>query len=84
MDQFAVAFGEADKALVLNCDSLKYKVVDCNLGEYVLAIINTNKARKLEESKYNERFEECRTALKALQQEINITNFYCSMPKSWI
>lgn len=74
MDQFAVAFGEADKALVLNCDSLKYKVVDCNLGDYVLAIINTNKARKLEESKYNERFDECKEALVALQQEINITN----------
>ena len=74
MDQFAVAFGEADKALVLNCDSLKYKVVDCNLGDYVLAIINTNKTRKLEDSKYNERFEECRTALKALQTEININN----------
>ncbi|RZL15497.1 MAG: galactokinase, partial [Pedobacter sp.] len=25
MDQFAIAFGEANKALVLNCDTLKYK-----------------------------------------------------------
>ncbi|RZL49133.1 MAG: galactokinase [Pedobacter sp.] len=74
MDQFSVAFGEADKAIVLNCDTLKYKVVDCNLGEYVLAIINTNKARKLEESKYNERFEECKSALNTLQTEINIQN----------
>lgn len=74
MDQFAIAFGEADKALVLNCDTLKYKVVDCNLGDYVLAIINTNKTRKLEESKYNERFAECGVALKALQAEININN----------
>lgn len=74
MDQFAIAFGEANKALVLNCDTLKYKVVDCNLGEYRLAIINTNKSRKLEESKYNERFEECGIALKALQKEIKIDN----------
>jgi len=74
MDQFAIAFGEANKALVLNCDTLKYKVVDCNLGDYMLAIINTNKSRKLEESKYNERFEECGIALKALQQEIKIDN----------
>jgi len=74
MDQFAIAFGEAHKALVLNCDTLKYKVVDCNLGDYRLAIINTNKSRKLEESKYNERFEECGIALKALQQEIKIDN----------
>jgi len=74
MDQFAIAFGEANKALVLNCDTLKYKVVDCNLGDYRLAIINTNKSRKLEESKYNERFEECGIALKALQQEIKVDN----------
>ncbi|KQC00915.1 galactokinase [Pedobacter sp. Hv1] len=74
MDQFAIAFGEADKALVLNCYTLKYKVVDCDLGDYQLAIINTNKTRKLEESKYNERFAQCGTALAALQQEINIHN----------
>ncbi|RZK42330.1 MAG: galactokinase [Pedobacter sp.] len=74
MDQFSIAFGETDKAIVLNCDTLKYKTVDCKLGDYVLAIINTNKTRKLEESKYNERVEECQTALEALQQEITISN----------
>jgi galactokinase len=74
MDQFAVAFGEKDKALMLNCDTLEYKAVDSNLGEYVLAIVNTNKPRKLAESKYNERVSECRTALEALQQELNIQN----------
>ncbi len=74
MDQFAVAFGEKDKALMLNCDTLEYKAVDSNLGEYVLAIINTNKPRKLAESKYNERVQECQTALKALQEELDIQN----------
>lgn len=72
MDQFAVAFGEKDKALMLNCDTLEYKAVDTNLGDYVLAIINTNKPRKLAESKYNERVQECQTALKSLQQELDI------------
>jgi galactokinase len=72
MDQFAVAFGEKDKALMLNCDTLEYKAVNTNLGEYVLAIINTNKPRKLAESKYNERVQECQAALKALQQELDI------------
>src|ERR1700744_6061944 len=74
MDQFAVAFGEKDKALMLNCDTLEYKAVDSNLGEYILAIINTNKPRKLAESKYNERVQECHTALKALQQQLDIQN----------
>jgi galactokinase len=72
MDQFAVAFGEKDKALMLNCDTLEYKAVNSNMGDYVLAIINTNKPRKLAESRYNERVEECQAALKALQQELDI------------
>ncbi|RFZ94744.1 galactokinase [Mucilaginibacter conchicola] len=72
MDQFAVAFGEENKALKLDCNSLDYEAVDSNLGNYVLAIINTNKPRKLAESKYNERVHECQTALKALQQQLNI------------
>jgi len=78
MDQFAVAFGEKDKAIVLNCDTLKYDIVPSNLGNYVLAIINTNKSRKLVESKYNERVEECQTALKALNKELNI-HYLCDI-----
>jgi len=74
MDQFAVAFGESNKALVLNCDTLKHKAVDCNLGDYHLAIINTNKPRKLAESKYNERVAECQTALDELNKEIKLHN----------
>src|SRR5215207_6178029 len=74
MDQFSIAFGEKDKALMLNCDTLKYKAVDCNLGDYVLAIINTNKPRKLAESKYNERVSECQTALGQLNQEVKLNN----------
>lgn len=74
MDQFAIAFGQQDKALILDCDSLKYKVVECNLGDNILAIINTKKPRSLAESKYNERVAECQSALNSLQQEISITH----------
>ncbi|HWZ15174.1 MAG TPA: galactokinase [Mucilaginibacter sp.] len=74
MDQFAVAFGEKNKALMLNCDTLDYQAVDTNLGDYILAIINTNKPRKLAESKYNERVLECQAALAALQQKLDIKN----------
>ena len=74
MDQFAVAFGEKNKALILNCDTLDYSAVDCNLGKYALAIINTNKPRKLAESKYNERVSECQTALAQLNEELDLHN----------
>jgi galactokinase len=78
MDQFAVAFGEKDKALMLNCDTLDYQAVDSNLGSHVLAIINTNKPRKLAESKYNERVQECAAALAVLKQELDI-NHLCDI-----
>jgi len=74
MDQFAVAFGEKNKAIVLDCNTLKNKLVDINLGNYVLAIINTNKPRELADSKYNERVAECQTALKLLNEEITLHN----------
>lgn len=74
MDQFAVTFGEKNKALKLNCESLDYQAVECDLADNLLAIINTNKPRKLAESKYNERVSECAEALKALQAELSIDN----------
>ncbi|WP_293306069.1 galactokinase [Pedobacter sp. UBA5917] len=78
MDQFAVAFGEKNKAIVLDCETLKYKMVDVDLGNYVLAIINTNKPRELADSKYNERVAECQTALKQLNEEITL-HYLCEL-----
>lgn len=78
MDQFAVTFGEKDKAIVLDCETLKYKMVDVDLGKYVLAIINTNKPRELADSKYNERVAECQIALKQLNEEITL-NYLCEL-----
>ena len=74
MDQFAVTFGQRDKAILLNCDSLQYELLPFATGDYVLAIINTNKARTLADSKYNERFAECGAALKALKKELAANN----------
>lgn len=72
MDQFAVAFGAENKAIRLDCNTLDYQLVDCDLGDQYLAIINTNKPRKLTESKYNERVAECQQGLNALKKELEI------------
>jgi galactokinase len=74
MDQFAVAFGQRDKAMVLNCETLAYEQVQVKLGDYVLVIINTNKPRNLAESMYNVRVQECHIALEALKKELFINN----------
>ena len=72
MDQFAVAFGKKDNAILLNCDTLDYQYIPFQTGEYILTIINTNKPRSLVESKYNERFTECGEALMAIKKELSV------------
>ncbi|MBI5858784.1 MAG: galactokinase [Sphingobacteriales bacterium] len=78
MDQFAVAMGQKNKAILLNCDSLEYEYIPFNTGNHVLAVINTNKPRTLVDSKYNERFAECGAALKALKKEL-VINSLCEL-----
>jgi galactokinase len=74
MDQFAVTFGEENKAILLDCDSLDYELLPFDTGNYSLVIINTNKTRSLADSKYNERFAQCGAALKALKKEFDAKN----------
>ena len=74
MDQFAVAMGQKDKAILLNCDTLEYEYLPFETGDYVLAIINSNKQRTLADSKYNERFMQCGAALKLLKTGLSATH----------
>lgn len=72
MDQFAIGMGKADHAILLDCNTLKYKYAPLDLGDSTIVIANTNKRRELGESKYNERRSECERALSQLQAEIKI------------
>jgi galactokinase len=74
MDQFAVGMGKKDKAILLDCNSLSYKYADVKLLDYAIVIMNTNKRRALNESKYNERRSECEEALKIIQKEKKVEN----------
>ena len=72
MDQFAVAHGKKDAAILLKCDSLEWKHFPLILDGYQLIIANTNYPRKLSDSKYNERRSECEEAVNILKQKYNI------------
>ncbi|RLL43833.1 galactokinase [Oceanobacillus piezotolerans] len=74
MDQFAVGMGKENHAMLLNCDTLEYKYAPIHLSNHVILIINTNKARKLADSKYNERHAECEAALRDLQKKLRINS----------
>jgi galactokinase len=74
MDQFSVGMGKENHAVFLNTETLKYELVPVQVEGYKLIIANTNKPRKLTDSKYNERRRECEQALKQLNQESNEFN----------
>lgn len=67
MDQFAIGMGQLDHAILLDTNTLDYEMVPAEFGEYVIAIMNTNKRRELADSKYNQRRAECEMALSRLQ-----------------
>lgn len=68
MDQFAIAMGKKDHAILLNCDTLAYEYVPFQLENHKIVIINSNKKRSLAESNYNERRESCEEALETFRQ----------------
>lgn len=67
MDQFASAMGKKGHAILLDCNTLDYEYIPLVLDGYETVIINSNKKRSLQESKYNERRAECERALSLLQ-----------------
>lgn len=74
MDQFAIGMGKEDCAILLDCNTLKYSYAKLNLDGYKIVIANTNKQRKLADSKYNERRSECDSALKEIQKVKDISS----------
>lgn len=69
MDQFAVANGKKDHAILLMCDTLEFKHVPFNSGSHKIVIGNTNKRRGLVESEYNTRRSQCEQAVRYLQAQ---------------
>lgn len=72
MDQFAVGMAKTDRAILLDCNTLDYKYVTLKLDNHSILIANTNKRRGLADSAYNERRNECDTALAELQTKLDI------------
>lgn len=66
MDQFACANGVEDHAVMLDTRSLEMKAVPLPPGTAIV-IADTSVRRKLTQSGYNERREDCETAVRLLQ-----------------
>ena len=84
MDQFIIASGKKKHAELLDCNTLEYEYVPLDLGDYRFVVMNTNKVRKLADSKYNERRAQCEQALKILQDNGIKIEALCQLtPADW-
>ncbi len=84
MDQFIISVGKKDTAIKLNCATLEYEYAPLNMGDWRFVVMNTNKQRRLADSKYNERRSECEKALEILQNNgVNIKALCELTPSEW-
>jgi len=64
MDQFVIAFGKKNHAILLDTESLNFNYIPIDLDTYALVLMNTNIARDLVDSAYNTRFKSIEVAKK--------------------
>lgn len=72
MDQFASAMGKKDNAIFLDTNTLEYEYAPVVLEDAKIVIINSKVKHSLVDSAYNDRRNECETALKELQGVVDI------------
>ena len=72
MDQFASAMGKKDHAIFLDTNTLKYEYAPVVLENAKIVIINSKVKHSLVDSAYNDRRNECETALKELQEVVAV------------
>lgn len=83
MDQYAVALGKKNNALLLDCAKVHHEYIPFDTGDYRLLIMNTKKPRSLVHSKYNERKQECETALHIIQTTKHEIQNLCEADIVW-
>lgn len=74
MDQFASAMGKKDHAIFLDTNTLHYEYAPVALEDAKIVITNSKVKHSLVDSAYNERRNECETALKELQAVTEISS----------
>lgn len=69
MDQFASAQGKKNHAVFLKCDTMQFELVPVQLDGIKVVIANTHSPHHLESSAYNERVQQCKTAVEQIGQQ---------------
>lgn len=72
MDQFASAMGKKDHAIFLDTSDLSFEYANIKLDDAKIVITNSKVKHSLVSSAYNDRRNECETALSELQKVVDI------------
>ena len=76
MDQFASVFGQKDKVIKLDCNTLEYEYYDADLGEYGLLLFDTCVKHTHLTSGYNDRRNEVEEGIRIIKQHFpEVKNF---------
>ena len=71
MDQFTILNAKKNMGILLDCENLKTKYINLDLGEYKLLLIDTNVKHNLASTEYNKRVSECKQSLKIINRVCN-------------
>ena len=78
-DHATIFMGKDNTLFFFNMNSLKYEYFDFNMGEYCMAVVNSNKKRTSSDSEYNARRREGENALKKLKEKKTNLKSLCDL-----
>jgi galactokinase len=68
MDQFVIAFGKENSAIMLDSKTLDFEYLPLDFEDFYFVLINSNTTRKLKDSKYNDRQAETEEVLRVINE----------------
>jgi galactokinase len=83
MDQFIIATGKKDSCIVLNTATLEYSYREMHIGNCEFYLIDSRVKHSLDDGQYNQRREECESALKKLQKQFPDLKDLYSLPEDF-
>lgn len=78
MDQLVICAAKKEHALLIDCSNHSIQHIPFGLERFAIVVMNTCKPRSLIQSKYTERLNECREALRIIQKSVPEIQHLCT------
>lgn len=78
-DHITIFLAKEKSLIHLTLRTLEYEYIDFELGDYSLAVVNSNKKRMSSDSEYNSRKRECDSAVKKINEKKHKIDYLCEL-----